>query len=306
MILDPNGIASDTGEMSLGSEAITKEAVAVQAARGEDRMALLLFRAGSGAPKAVPLSLVARLEDIELSSVELSNGQPVVQYRGKLMPLIPIDPSFAIEGEGRQPVLVFADGERSMGLIVDEIVDIVEEKLQVQLTSERPGLMGSAIIADKATDVIDAGFFLTQAYKDWFGSSSGEGFEEEKTFRVLLLDDSPFFRNLLTPILSVAGYDVISVEGPNEALALCEAGEMFDVIVSDIEMPGMSGFDFAQTVRAEGSRWENVPLVALSSHSSPRDLERGRQAGFTDYVAKFDRDALLFALQQLSDHKGVA
>lgn len=306
MILDPNGIASATGEMAMG-ETMSKETASVQATRQEDKMALLLFRAGIGAPKAVPLSLVARLEDVDLSSVEQSNGLPVVQYRGKLMPLVPIDPGFVIQTEGRQPVLVFADGDRSMGLIVDEIVDIVEERLVVQLTADRPGMMGSAIIAGKATDVIDAGFFLTQAYKDWFGSSSTEGYEEEKSQqRVLLVDDSPFFRNLLTPLLSVAGYDVTAVENANEALALCEAGEDFDVIVSDIEMPGMSGFDFAEAVR-QGGRWSAIPMVALSSHASPRDLDRGRQAGFTDYVAKFDRDALLYALQQtLSEQKGAA
>ncbi|KAA0582350.1 hybrid sensor histidine kinase/response regulator [Azospirillum sp. B21] len=305
MILDPNGIASATGEMAMG-EAAGKETTAVQTQRQEDKMALLLFRAGEGAPKAVPLSLVARLEDVDLATVEMSNGLPVVQYRGKLMPLVPIDPNFSLANEGRQPVLVFADGDRSMGLIVDEIVDIVEEKLNVQLAAERPGLMGSAIIAGKATEVIDAGFFLTQAYKDWFGSSAQEGFEEEKLQRVLLVDDSPFFRNLLTPLLSVAGYDVTAVENAGDALALCEAGEDFDVIVSDIEMPGMSGFDFAEAVR-HGSRWQGVPMVALSSHASARDLDRGRIAGFNDYVAKFDRDALLFALQQtLTDQKGAA
>ncbi|MFS2014883.1 chemotaxis protein CheW [Azospirillum sp. CT11-132] len=305
MILDPNGIASATGEMAMG-EAAGKETTAVQTQRQEDKMALLLFRAGEGAPKAVPLSLVARLEDVDLATVELSNGLPVVQYRGKLMPLVPIDPNFVVANEGRQPVLVFADGDRSMGLIVDEIVDIVEEKLNVQLAAERPGLMGSAIIAGKATEVIDAGFFLTQAYKDWFGSSAQEGFEEEKLQRVLLVDDSPFFRNLLTPLLSVAGYDVTAVENAGDALALCEAGEDFDVIVSDIEMPGMSGFDFAEAVR-HGSRWQRVPMVALSSHASARDLDRGRIAGFNDYVAKFDRDALLFALQQtLTEQKGAA
>ncbi|WP_188260099.1 chemotaxis protein CheW [Azospirillum tabaci] len=307
MILDPNGIASATGEMAMG-ETASKEATSVQATRQEDKMALLLFRAGAGAPKAVPLSLVARLEDVDLGSVESSNGMPVVQYRGKLMPLVPIDPGFMMGQEGRQPVLVFADGDRSMGLIVDEIVDIVEERLVVQLTADRPGLMGSAIIAGKATDVIDAGFFLTQAYKDWFGSSSTDAYEEERALqRVLLVDDSPFFRNLLTPLLSVAGYDVTAVENANEALALCEAGEDFDVIVSDIEMPGMSGFDFAEAVRQGGTRWSATPMVALSSHASPRDLDRGRQAGFTDYVAKFDRDALLYALQQtLSEQKGAA
>ena len=304
MILDPNGIASASGDRSMG-ENTSKETATVQATRQEDKMALLLFRAGEGAPKAVPLSLVARLEDVDVATVEMSNGLPVVQYRGKLMPLVPIDPGFMLGREGRQPVLVFADGDRSMGLIVDEIVDIVEEKLVVQLAAERPGLMGSAIIAGKATEVIDAGFFLTQAYKDWFGSSQGnEAFEEEKSQRVLLVDDSPFFRNLLTPLLSVAGYDVTAVENASEALALCEAGEDFDIIVSDIEMPGMSGFDFAEAVR-RGTRWQAVPLVALSSHATPRDLDRGRAAGFTDYVAKFDRDALLYTLQQtLSEQKG--
>ncbi len=305
MILDPNGIASATGEMAV-ADVVGKETTAVQTQRQEDKMALLLFRAGEGAPKAVPLSLVARLEDVDVATVEMSNGLPMVQYRGKLMPLVPIDPNFMLGKEGRQPVLVFADGDRSMGLIVDEIVDIVEEKLNVQLAAERPGLMGSAIIAGKATEVIDAGFFLTQAYKDWFGSGGNDGYEEEKLQRVLLVDDSPFFRNLLTPLLSVAGYDVTAVENANDALALCEAGEDFDVIVSDIEMPGMSGFDFAEAVR-HGSRWQRVPMVALSSHASPRDLDRGRIAGFNDYVAKFDRDALLYALQQtLTEHKGAA
>ncbi|WP_042694695.1 response regulator, partial [Azospirillum sp. B506] len=66
------------------------------------------------------------------------------------------------------------------------------------------------------------------------------------------------------------------------------------------------GFDFAEAVR-HGSRWQSVPMVALSSHASARDLDRGRIAGFNDYVAKFDRDALLFALQQtLTDQKGAA
>ncbi|HYD29787.1 MAG TPA: chemotaxis protein CheW [Azospirillaceae bacterium] len=306
MILDPNGIATASGEIAMGADSVGKETTVAQASRQEDKMALLLFRAGDGAPKAVPLSLVARLEDVDLASIEYSNGQPVVQYRGKLMPLVPIDPGFTVRSEGRQPVLVFAEGERSMGLIVDEIVDIVEERLQVQLTADRAGMMGSAIIAGKATDVIDAGFYLTQAYKDWFGSSSTDAYEEEKLQRVLLLDDSPFFRNLLTPLLTVAGYHVTACENATDALALCEAGEDFDVIVSDIEMPGMSGFDFVQAVR-RGTRWQEVPVIALSSHASPRDLDRGRQAGFTDYVAKFDRDALLYTLSQtLTEAKGAA
>ncbi|MGQ3047273.1 MAG: hybrid sensor histidine kinase/response regulator [Niveispirillum sp.] len=306
MILDPNGIATASGSMggTADNAQTAAQEVAKAARREDDKMALLLFSAGEGGPKAVPLSLVARLEDVDLNLVELSNGEPVVQYRGKLMPLVPIDPNWKITRDKRQPVVVFADGDRSMGLVVDEIVDIVEDRLQVELGTERQGFLGSAIIANKATDVIDAGFYLTRAFKDWFGNAH-ESFEDERQHRVLLVDDSPFFRNLLTPLLTVSGYDVTAVESADEALALSESGEDFDVIVSDIEMPGMSGLDFAQAVRAS-ARWSGTPMVALSSHAAPRDLERGRQAGFNDYVAKFDREALLLTLQQTIAEKGAA
>ena len=89
-------------------------------------------------------------------------------------------------------------------------------------------------------------------------------------------------------MLAVAGYDVTTVESADRALSLCEAGENFDVIVSDIEMPGMDGFQFVETVR-NSTRWQDTPIVALSSHTTPKDLDRGRAVGFSDYVAKFDR-----------------
>jgi len=305
MILDPNGIAQATGEMSVATDHHQHEQQKQRDRKAEDLSSLLVFRAGGNAPKAVPLALVARLEEIDLAAVEYSNGKPVVQYRDQLMPIVPIDPSYKIGDSGRQPVLVFADREHTMGLLVDEIVDIVEEKMSVQLVAEQQGLIGSAIIGGKATDVIDAGFYLTQAFADWFGSertaighaTPGEGRGE----RVLLVDDSPFFRNLLTPLLSVAGYTVTTVDSAEEAMKLCDEGEDFDVIISDIEMPGMNGFEFAEAIR-NGSRWEEVPLVALSSYASEQDLKRGRDVGFSDYVAKFDREALLETLgQTLSD-----
>ncbi|MBF0394243.1 MAG: chemotaxis protein CheW, partial [Alphaproteobacteria bacterium] len=306
MILDPNGIAGATGEVAMGNSQAT-EVAATREGKGDEKTSLLIFRAGGKDLKAVPLALVARLEEIELSTIEHSHGKPVVQYRGHLMPLVPIDPYGQMQEQGRQPVLVFSDLDRSMGLIVDEIVDIVEERLKVQLTVDQPGLLGTAVVAGKATDVIDAGFYLTQAFGDWFGSSKEDAYgDDDAGKKVLLVDDSPFFRNLLTPLLSVAGYEVTSVESADKALTLRESGSRFDVIISDIEMPGMNGFEFAQAVRGD-SRWQNVPLVALSSHATEKDFERGRQVGFNDYVAKFDRDALLQTLAQtLAASEGAA
>ncbi|WP_142849956.1 chemotaxis protein CheW [Telmatospirillum sp. J64-1] len=299
MILDPNGIASATGEagMAGATQAADSKAARVDA---NERTSLLVFRDGTGDDlKAVPLALVARLEEIDLAQIEHSHGKPVVQYRGHLMPLVAIDPHMDLGKEGRQPVLVFSDRDRSMGLVVEEIVDIVEEHLKVELAVDQPGLIGTAVISGKATDLIDAGYYLTQAFGDWFGTQEEPSFDNEdgSQRRVLLVDDSPFFRNLLTPLLSVAGYDVTAVDSADKALALRDTGREFDIIISDIEMPGLSGFDFATAVRSEGP-WRQVPMVALSSHATERDFERGRQVGFNDYVAKFDRDALLETLMQ--------
>jgi two-component system chemotaxis sensor kinase CheA len=305
MILDPNGIAAATGEVELADES-ADAATEQQAARGEETVSMLVFRAVGKAPKAVPLSLVARLEEIELEKVEVSNGQYVVQYRGQLMPLVPMEGAAELGSEGRQPVIVFSDRDRSMGLVVDEIVDIVEDRVKIELTSDREGYVGTAVIAEKATDIVDVGFYLTQAYKDWFGGASTESFGESAVSRVLLVDDSPFFRNLLQPLLSVAGYDVTCVESATVALELCEAGEDFDVILSDIEMPGMSGFEFAEAVKND-SRWSEVPMVALSAFATSKDLARGREVGFKDYVSKSDRGALVATLHEtLAEIRGAA
>jgi len=296
MILDPNGIASESGATEIGE---THGAEEVHAAHGEDRSAILLFRAGGAAPKAVPLSLVARLEEIDVTAIEQSNGMPVVQYRGQLMPLITVDDKASIKTEGRQPVVVFTDDERSMGLVVDEITDIVEDHMSLELSSGQPGVIGSAVIAGKATDVVDVAHYMGRVFGEWHRPTANEDHK-----RILLVDDSPFFRNLLSPLLSVAGYNVTAVESAEEALRLRDRGETFDVIVSDIEMPGLDGCEFANRVRAGGA-WQETPLVALAAN--PADLQRGQAAGFTDLAAKFDREAIVAKVSQtLLTLKGAA
>jgi two-component system chemotaxis sensor kinase CheA len=296
MIVDPNGIAQALGS-TVTSQMAHAEVAAKPAAADEETMSLLLFRAGSTQPKAVPLSLVTRLEEIDARKIELSNGRHMVQYREHLMPLVSMDENVRVKTEGAQPLLVFTDGMRSMALVVDEIIDIVDDRLDIQVASDRPGVLGSAVVKGQATEIIDAGHFLPLAFEDWFRRKE-QAAPRKRT--VLLIDDSPFFRNMLGPVLQAAGYDVTAVASAAAALALIEEGRVFDVAVTDIEMPDMDGFQFTEAVRAD-PRCANLPVIALSSVVSPEALERGRRVGFHDYVAKFDRQGLIAALKEQTE-----
>jgi two-component system chemotaxis sensor kinase CheA len=296
MILDPNGVARGAGITAEGRGEEQQAANLTAGIRSASSTSLLLFRAGDQTPKAVPLGLIARLEDIPVERIEMSGGTPVVQYRGQLMPMVAVAGHWEAPESGRQAVLVFTEGQRSMGLMVDEILDVVEEPLVIQPGSDRLGYLGSAVIAGRVTDVVDTVYWLSHAGGDWFRGDRKSSSASQKP-RLLLIDDSPFFRHLVVPALSAAGFDVTAVESPAEALRLRDAGLEFEALISDIEMPEMDGLSFARNVRASGA-WVRLPMVALSSRAEPEDVARGREAGFTDYVAKYDRDALLSSLRE--------
>ena len=165
MILDPNGLAATVGRMDADADA--SDTKAAHTARASGEIQLILFEtAGDGAPKAVPLHQVARLEQIDAARIEMVDGRRVVQYRDELMPLMTLDPAAPVAPDGVLSVLVFSDRGRSMGLLVERILDIVEAELDIKLTSTRVGSAGTTVIAGKATEVIDVGHFISQAFRD--------------------------------------------------------------------------------------------------------------------------------------------
>ena len=168
MILDPNGIAGAAGQGHVRLAPTTANSTAA-ATRESDKTSLLLFRAGSGELKAVPLEAVARIEEVQVSSIEHVGGHPVVQYRDHLMPLITIDDNYQWKEDAQQAILVFDKGGRALGIVVDEVVDIAREHVVIEMQSDRQGLLGSAIVNGKATDLIDIEHYVTRNFSASFG-----------------------------------------------------------------------------------------------------------------------------------------
>ncbi|HEX3938212.1 MAG TPA: hybrid sensor histidine kinase/response regulator [Xanthobacteraceae bacterium] len=296
MIVDPNGVGQTLGRAAQ-AQVESIELKQSEEAAVDEKVALLVFRAGSQRPKAVPLPLVTRLEEIDCRRIELSDGRHLVQYRGQLMPLVRIDADAALRSEGAQPILVFSDRGRSIGLVVDEIVDIVEDKLDIEVSGSRPGVLGYAVVKGATTEIVDVGHFLPQAFEDWFrhrGAAKTDGAR-----RILLVDDSPFFRDMLVPLIKAAGYQVVAAGSGADALAAIKSGNAIDLVVTDIEMPDMDGFALARAMRSVPAA-AGVPIIGLAAMVSDDTIERGRAAGFHDFVAKFDRPGLIAAIKEQS------
>ena len=170
LILDTTGIASMAGVSSSETREEAERAAAAARARAtaqtDAQESVLLFDAGYPALQAVPLSLVARLEEFPMSAMEEADGHFMVQYRGALMPVIAANPAIDLRAIDPRPVIVFSDRTRTIGLAVNEIRDIVEDTLLLQRKAGRPGVLGVAVIAGRATEVIDTDHFLRFAHGD--------------------------------------------------------------------------------------------------------------------------------------------
>jgi two-component system chemotaxis sensor kinase CheA len=178
LILDVLGVGQRSGVLAEFHEQ-ARAAVEQKTQSGIEQQRLLLFRAGAFERLAVPLSLVARLEEFPRNSIEHADGRQVVQYRNRILPLVPLrdvlESGTPIREEASDPVqvVVFNDGDRSVGLVVDQILDVAEEAVTVRQKSGRKGLLGSAVVGKRVTDFLDLNQVIHAATGTWFQGRGG-------------------------------------------------------------------------------------------------------------------------------------
>jgi two-component system chemotaxis sensor kinase CheA len=178
LILDVAGIAHGAGVVSQTDDRRASGDATDGQERKNERWAFLLLRHGSDGRIAIPLSLVARLEEIPRSAIEHSADREVVQYRNQIIPLLPLSATLrhgqyhACQERDPMQVVVYSQNGRSVGLIVDEILDIVEDTIQVRSHRAGQGLIGSAVIQQRVTDVLDVPGLIQTFDPDLVGVSS--------------------------------------------------------------------------------------------------------------------------------------
>jgi two-component system, chemotaxis family, sensor kinase CheA len=185
LILDVMGLAQSASITAAERErTLAMEELGTEKA-GSDRQKFVLFAGTGGSRMALPLAMLARLEELPGSGVERSGNQWVTQYRGQILPLIRISHALEerrellqpeLEGsfppEGSIQVLVLTHDSKSFGLVVPEILDIVEDAAEVQSPATRAGVLYSAVIGNRVTELLDVPCILRSG--ELYGLAGGQ------------------------------------------------------------------------------------------------------------------------------------
>jgi two-component system chemotaxis sensor kinase CheA len=169
LILDVMGIAQRANVISETRDRNVVDTARDSRGSGDEKQALLLFRVDRESRIAIPLSLVARLEEFPRGRLERAGAHEVVQYRGEILPLVDLRAMLGRAGgddeaaDAPLQVVVSSDKGRSFGLIVERILDIVEENISIKQRSSLRGILGAAIIQGKVTDLLDIRAAIQQA-----------------------------------------------------------------------------------------------------------------------------------------------
>jgi two-component system, chemotaxis family, sensor kinase CheA len=262
-----------------------------------------------GETYAFPLHYVAEILRLSEKEILTEGGREVVRVRGTTLPLVSLReilglPRLPRIGGGRVTALVLRFQEQQLACLITrslEVQELVVKGMGRQLKSVE-FFSGATILADGSPALI-------LSVPDLFGAHQGRGAELRKEFaearakarrgRVLVVDDSITTRTMEKNILETHGYDVMVAVSGTDALSKLAVSD-FDLVVSDVEMPGMTGFELTRRIR-QMEHTRELPVIIVTSLSSNEDRRKGIEVGAQAYIVKgsFDQGTLLSTVETL-------
>ncbi len=285
----------------------------------------ILVRVQSPTKHAFVLQYVHRLEEFSRDALEYSGNQRVIRYRDSILPIVSASQWLgypaAPETSSKLSVIVIQRGAQLYGIEVEEILDTLSSACDCEsaLNADR-AIFGNLNLPEELVVVIDPYELLNRAFPGKFcpelsapsaaapktatpvptpSLNQAASFAKTSPSRILLAEDAAFFRRAIKKILEDEGHEVLCAEDGQIALEILKQDpKRFHIIVSDIEMPRMNGFELAAAIKKDPAL-NRLPLLAVSSRSDPNYVARGKNAGFDIYLEKLNSNSLLESLEKL-------
>ncbi len=291
LITDAEGIVEHARLSFESAEEVETKVSTVRDAAQAHRV--LLFEYGPQEQFALPLIQIRRIEMISPDRIERIGDHEFVTVEGVSTRILRLDQvinASPLEADHSQMSLILPKFvSQPLGVLVSRIVDTESLALDLQQHLDQDiGILGSAIVRDRMTLFLD----MHKLSEKLFGikSVSLQGTSSGRKQRLLLIDDTAFFREVVKRYLVSDGREITTAVHGQDGLAQLAKNPEFDLIVSDIEMPVMDGWDFAREVRRRGIK---TPMLALTSLSGIQYETKAHECGYDSYEVKLDHDRLV-------------
>ena len=260
---------------------------------------------------AIPVEYIANMLTISVDDIYTIDGSEVIDYEdrplsiaklGTLLKLSPTDRNRAAIKPSKLFCLVLYLNREYFCLIIDAFTDRqdITFKPQSKLLKRVPNVAGATILGDGSVCMILNPVDLLHSLKNGTWQQVSD-VHESKTAknRLLLVEDSIIIRTQMQRLLKGAGYEVTIAEDGLQGLQKVQTQD-FDLVLSDVEMPNMDGLEMSAKIRQQ-DKYRHLPIVLITTLSSPEDKRRGEAAGANAYLTKgnFEQQLLFDTLQQL-------
>ena len=251
LIINPSHVSSMLGAQKSSSR---DRDLDLAGGAGSATTSLLVFRAGGGVDKVLPLSSISRIEMIPHDRLTKTSSGYVTHLQGRLLPVAAACGSMP-EGCGASPILVIASPSGPYGLLVERIIDIVDETLEIQISSDSGDSCGAVEIKGQVAELLDLGRLDRAQHANLPRASKSHG------QRVLLLEPDARSRDLLVPVIRACGYAVAAVDTPVAALAMLQSSDRFDAVIAAADVNSIEMMEFWSKVARQAAAPPFVGLV---------------------------------------------
>ena len=304
MVLSANGICQshklhihdlDTSVQS------TKSFEEMQILDMQEKQDLLVFRYSRNEQLAIPLSLVFKVEQIEVGQIQNVADNHFINLEGKNILLLYLDKYLTLEPLPEDLETFYIITPKIKDFEVGIVASSIEESVHTRLNLDSPpineaAILGITTIREKITFLVDLFSLAEQVSPDRFKRTDLEGKPEKD--RLLVVEDTPFFRDLEKTYFESVGFRVTLANNGQEALdLLMERPNYYNLVVSDIVMPVMDGYELVKTMKS-AEKLSKIPVIALTSFTEEESREKALEAGFDGYAIKTNKENILRAVER--------
>lgn len=265
----------------------------------QEKQDLMVFKYATDEQFAVPLSLVYKVEIIDRRQIETISKNHFIHLEGKNILLIYLDQYLNLKPlpDDLEHLYIFTTKIKKFEVGI--VTSSIEESIHTRLDLDTPPMNESIILGvtkihEKLTFLLDLFSLAEKVSPDIFKTRAFTEAPVKK--RLLVVDDTPFFRDLEKKYFESIGFEVSLAFNGQEALDLLkDKPSSFDLVVTDIVMPVMDGYGLLKSIQSSPNL-SHLPVIALTSFAQEENQEKAKTAGFYGYALKTNKETILQAV----------